>query len=53
MIVSITYKNGYGGYTTVNRNVTSKRHLANLLDKFYNVTDVEHSEKEFNNLKDK
>lgn len=53
MVVSITYKNGFGGWKTVHRNVTSKRHLSNLLNKFYNVVDVEHSDKEFKNLKDK
>ena len=53
MIVFITYKNGFKGYKTFKGKVSSKKHLANLLDKFYNVIDVEHSEKEFNNLKEK
>jgi hypothetical protein len=53
VLISITIKNGYGGYTTINREVSSKRHYNNLVDKFYNVVEIDFNEEEFKNLKDK
>jgi hypothetical protein len=51
MIVSITIKNGYGGYKTFNCNVTSKSHYNNLVDKFYNVVEIDFNQEQFDKLK--
>ena len=50
MIVSITYKNGFG-WKTFKGKVFSKTHYNNLVDKFYNIVEIDFNEVEFKKLK--